>query len=94
MARVTIELPDALARQVKGKELSQQQLQNVLVNMIQAYLRENQSGEAEHTMPSDDRVETLLDLRGSVPVNRAQDFDAIRQQVIHTQFRKRAHDDE
>jgi antitoxin PrlF len=27
---------------------------------------------------------TLLDLRGSVPVSGPQDFDAIRQQVIHT----------
>lgn len=31
---------------------------------------------------------TLTDLRGSVPVNEAQDFDAIRRQVVEGHARK------
>ena len=33
-------------------------------------------------------TETLLDLRGSVPVQAAQDFEAIRQQVVAERARK------
>jgi AbrB family looped-hinge helix DNA binding protein len=33
-------------------------------------------------------TQTMLDLRGSVPVSGPQDFTAIRQQVLETQARK------
>lgn len=36
---------------------------------------------------------TLLDLRGSVPVSGAQDFTAIRQEVVEAHARKVAHDE-
>lgn len=36
-------------------------------------------------------TQTLFDLRGSIPVEGAQDFAAIRQQVIATRARKAAH---
>ena len=35
-------------------------------------------------------TETLLDLRGSVPVNAPQDFETIRQQVLSDRARKNA----
>jgi AbrB family looped-hinge helix DNA binding protein len=35
-------------------------------------------------------TKTLLDLRGSVPVSEPQDFDAIRDHVIHERARKAA----
>jgi AbrB family looped-hinge helix DNA binding protein len=38
-------------------------------------------------------TQTLLDLRGSVPVAEVQDFSAIRQQVIHDQARKVVQDE-
>jgi AbrB family looped-hinge helix DNA binding protein len=36
---------------------------------------------------------TLLDLRGSVPVTKPQDFTAIRQQVVEKHIRKVAKDE-
>ena len=33
--------------------------------------------------------ESLLDLRGSIPVSGPQDFEAIRQEVIHRQAEQR-----
>lgn len=89
MSTVTIELPDALTRQIEGKGISQQQLQTVLIQMVQLYLRDDQSAEAEYGISSGNHTKTLLDLRGSIPVSQPQDFDTIRQQVIQTRIRKR-----
>ena len=89
MSTVTIELPEALIRQIKGKGISQQQLQTIVIRMIQRYLRDHQSAEAEDGVSSGDHTKTLLDLRGSIPVSQPQNFDAIRQQVMQTHIRKR-----
>jgi AbrB family looped-hinge helix DNA binding protein len=39
-------------------------------------------------------TKNLLDLRGSVPVSEAQDFSAIRQQVLHDYARRIAQDED
>lgn len=91
MSTVTIELPEVLSRQIEMKGMSQQQLQTILIRMIQVYLRDDQPPAAEHGISSEDHTKTLLDLRGSISVSQPQNFDAVRQQVIQTQIRKRMH---
>jgi hypothetical protein len=86
---VTIELPEALIRQIKGQGISQQQLQTIVIRMIQRYLRDHPSVEAEDGVSSGDHTKTLRDLRGSIPVSRPQNFNDVRQQVIQTRIRKR-----
>lgn len=57
-----------------------------------------QEGDAVAFVYQDDDIvlkplnKTLLDLRGSVPVNGPQDFPSIRRQVIEARARERAHD--
>ncbi len=38
-------------------------------------------------------TQTLLDMRGSVPVAEPQDFEAVRKQVIHARARRVARDE-
>jgi AbrB family looped-hinge helix DNA binding protein len=51
-------------------------------------------------LPQEDQVvlrpltQTLLDLRGSVPVSRPQDFSAIRKQVISSRGKKNIQDED
>jgi hypothetical protein len=52
----TIELPEALTRQIQSKGISQQQIETVLIRVVQLYLRQYQLSETEHDIPSIDQV--------------------------------------
>ncbi|MCJ7529701.1 MAG: AbrB/MazE/SpoVT family DNA-binding domain-containing protein [Anaerolineales bacterium] len=58
-----------------------------------------QEGDRIAIMPQEDQAiirplpQTLLDLRGSVPVSAPQDFSAIRQQVIIDHLQKAVKDE-
>ena len=90
MATFTIELPDTVTRQIQSKGISQQQIETVFIRVIQLYLEEP----LPITMSTDGNLppptKTLRDIRGSILVSHPQDFEAIRQQVIHTHIRQRA----
>jgi hypothetical protein len=91
MSTFTIELPDALTRQIKNKGISQQELETVFVRVIQLYLHETRSTATITDVKLSQPTKTLLDIRGSIPVSNPQDFDAIRQHVIRTHIDKRMH---
>ena len=89
MSTFTIELPEALTQQIQSKGISQQQLETVFIRVIQLYLDDTPPARMMADMIPPRHTKTLLDVRGSIPVSRPQDFDAIRQQVINTHIRQR-----
>lgn len=64
MSTFSIELPEALARQIQQKRISQQQLETVFIQVVHLYLSQYQSPETEQgTIPPDkeeSRDEILL----------------------------------
>ena len=89
MSTLTIELPEALSKQLQRKKISQQQVEMVFFRALQLYLSETPLTTTHTEMTPSHAPTTLRDLRGSVPVAGPQDFDAIRRQVISTQIRQR-----
>jgi hypothetical protein len=89
MSTFTIELPDTVIRQIQHKGISQQQLESIFIRVIQLYLDETLPITKRTDVKLPQPAKTLLDVRGSIPVSYPQDFDAVRQQVIHTHIRQR-----
>ncbi len=83
MSTFTVELPETLNRQIRGKGMSQQQLETLFFRVLRLYL----DAPLLTITNTDVTPSTLRDLRGSVPVATPQDFHAIRQQVISTHIR-------
>lgn len=89
MSTFSVELPEALNQQIRGKGISQQQLETLFFRVLQIYLETSPPANTSTDVPPSRPPTTLRNLRGSIPVPDPQDFGAIRQQVISTQIRQR-----
>jgi hypothetical protein len=89
MSTFTVELPETLNRQIRGKGISQKQLETLFFRVLQIYLGAPPPTGTNTDGSSSRPPTTLPDLRGSIPVATPQDFHAIRQQVISTHIRQR-----
>lgn len=89
MSTFTVELPETLNRQIRGKGISQQQLETLFFRVLQLYLAGSPPTGVKTDVTQSRPPTTLRELRGSIPVAIPQDFDAIRQQVISAHIRQR-----
>jgi len=75
MSTLTIELPEALSKQIQRKRISQQQLETEFFRVLQLYLSETLLTTTNIEMTPSHPPKTLRDLRGSIPVTGPQDGD-------------------
>ncbi|HYN86910.1 MAG TPA: hypothetical protein VER55_00200 [Ardenticatenaceae bacterium] len=67
MSAVTIELPEALIREIEARGLSQPQLEEVIIKLVQAYLQESQE---ESFLPEQDWTDGATFARQVIAKNR------------------------